>query len=80
VSNEIQVDPIDKMDIAERTSALREDNRPLPEIVCYAAADYQHALNSDYFAAAHGGVEKVQAQLFKLVNEWVETLTYVDED
>ena len=73
MSTEIEVDPIDVMDISERTEALMDDERfTMSEKVAMAALDYKAALSNDYFAAAHGGVDKFKHQLFTLVDKWFE--------
>ncbi|MBQ4799882.1 hypothetical protein J8L73_12195 [Pseudoalteromonas sp. MMG006] len=73
MSTEIEVDPIDVMDISERTEALMDDERfTMSEKVAMAASDYKRALSHDYFAAAHGGVDKFKNQLFTLVDMWLE--------
>jgi hypothetical protein len=73
MSTEIEVDPIDVMDISERTEALMDDERfTMSEKVAMAALDYKSALSNDYFAAAHGGVDKFKNQLFTLVDKWFE--------
>tara|TARA_B100002049_G_C16069658_1_gene372139 strand:- start:1134 stop:1379 length:246 start_codon:yes stop_codon:yes gene_type:complete len=73
MNNEIEVDPIDVMDISVRTEALMNDERfTMSEKVALAASEYKHALSHDYFAAAHGGVDKFKNQLFTLVDKWLE--------
>jgi len=73
MSNDIEVDPIDVMDVSERTEALMDDERfTMSEKVAMAALDYKTALSHDYFAAAHGGVDKFKDQLFTLVDKWFE--------
>lgn len=73
MSTEIEVDPIDVMDISERTEALMDYERfTMSEKVAMAALDYKAALSHDYFAAAHGGVDKFKDQLFTLVDKWFE--------
>ncbi|MEZ7278416.1 hypothetical protein [Pseudoalteromonas sp. 68 DY56-GL68] len=73
MNNEIEVAPIDVMDISVRTEALMDDERfTMSEKVALAASEYKHALSHDYFAAAHGGVDKFKNQLFTLVDKWLE--------
>lgn len=73
MSNDIEVDSIDVMDISKRTGSLLDDERfSLSEKVALAASEYKHALSNDYFAAAHGGVDKFKSQLFVLVDKWLE--------
>lgn len=73
MNNDIEVDPIDVIDVSERTEALMDDERfTMSEKVAMAALDYKTALSHDYFAAAHGGVDKFKDQLFTLVDKWFE--------
>lgn len=73
MSTEVEVDPIDVMDISVRTEALMDDERfTMSEKVALAASEYKHALSHYYFAAAHGGVDKFKNQLFTLVDKWLE--------
>ena len=73
MSTQIEVDPIDVMDISVRTEALLDDERfTMSEKVALAASEYKSALSHDYFAAAHGGVDKFKNQLFTLVDMWLE--------
>lgn len=69
MSTEIEVDPIDVMDISVREEALREDERfTASEKVCMAALDYHTALISTYFAACHGGVDGFKQQLLGFID------------
>lgn len=81
MNNEIEVDPIDVMDISVRTEALMNDERfTMSEKVAMAALDYKNALSHDYFAAAHGGVDKFKCQLFTLVDKWLEDFNPCEDE
>ncbi len=81
MNNEIEIGPIDVMDIDVRTKALLDDERfTMSEKVAMAASEYKHALNHDYFAAAHGGVDKFKCQLFTLVDKWREDFNPCEDE
>ncbi|MGE6433119.1 helix-turn-helix domain-containing protein [Shewanella baltica] len=61
---------IEVRDVSERTEALKADKTPIERMVCLSASDYYHATKNPHFAAHYGGVERIRAELFKLLDEW----------
>ncbi|MCG7567087.1 hypothetical protein MHM95_12430 [Pseudoalteromonas sp. CnMc7-15] len=60
----------DSINVEERTQVLREKGLGLEEIICFVVSDYKYAKDNEYFSENHGGLQKIEHELFKLVSEW----------
>ena len=51
----------------------------IEERIAEAASDYKMGIENDGFACEYGGVDKLRADLFALVEEWEGEIDYDDK-
>ncbi|NNG42768.1 hypothetical protein HJP15_07525 [Pseudoalteromonas sp. NEC-BIFX-2020_002] len=72
MSNEIEVDPIDVMDISVLTDMLRQfDAFTLTDKLCQAVAEYWEARYDPEYAARFGGIDGFLKHLLGFIDEWL---------
>tara|TARA_R110002124_G_scaffold80776_2_gene213532 strand:+ start:2462 stop:2890 length:429 start_codon:yes stop_codon:yes gene_type:complete len=72
MSTEIEVDPIDVMDISVLTDMLRQfDAFTLTDKVCQAVTEYWNAMHDPEYAARFGGIGGFLKHLLSFIDEWL---------